>query len=87
MDKFGGTFMAKDNYQISKESLNKLLYHAGEMFEIGVFMTEEYKDKCGDSFRAEVLSDGAWWRLDKNYKDIYRLVNVICNDDKLDGEL
>ena len=78
--------MAKDCYQISKESLNKLLHYAGEMFEAGVFMTEEYKE-FNKTFRGEVIGDGVWWRLDKNYKDIYRLVNVICNDDKLDGDL
>ena len=78
--------MSKEGYQISKESLNKLLHYAGEMFEVGVFMTEEHKDKC-NTFRSEVLCDGVWWRLDDNYKKIYRLVNIICNDDKIDGEI
>ena len=78
--------MSKECYQVSKESLNKLLHYAGEMFEVGVFMADEHRDKC-NTFRSEVLCDGVWWRLDNNYKKIYKLVNIICNDDKIDGEI
>ena len=78
--------MSKDCYKISKESLNLLLHYAGEMFEVGDFMVEEHRDKC-DTLRSDVLCDGVWWRLDKNYKAIYRLVNIVCNDSKIDGEL
>lgn len=78
--------MSKDCYQISRESLNLLLYFAGEMLEAGCFMVDEHRDRC-DTFRSDVLCDGVWWRLDKNYKSIYRLVNIVCNDGKIDGEI
>ena len=75
--------MNDKNYLISKHSLQKLLDYASEMFEVGTFIQEEYaKDSEGD-FRREVLCDGVFYRLDKNYKEIYRLVNIICNDDKI----
>lgn len=78
--------MVKDCYNISKESLNLLLHYAGAMLEVGNFMVEEHREKC-DSFRSDVLCDGVRWRLDKNYNDIYKLVNIVCNDSRIDGEL
>lgn len=78
--------MSKDCYQISRESLNLLLHYAGNMFDVGTFLVAEHRDRC-DDFRSDVLCDGVWWRMDKNYKEIYKLVNIICNDGKIDGEL
>lgn len=78
--------MTKNTYKVSKESLNRLLYYVKELVEVGTFISEEYKKESMD-LRSEVLADGVKYKLDENYKDIYRLVNIICNDDTIDGEL
>ena len=35
----------------------------------------------------ELWCDGALYQLDKNYHEAYRLVNRLCPDRKLDGEI
>ena len=72
----------KDNYRVSKESLNKILELTGAMLEVGVFMCDEHRDKT-DTFRSDVLCDGVQYRLENNYTELKKLVKIICNDGKL----
>ena len=78
----GGVFM-KDNYSISKETLSAILRCAGSMLEVGNFMVNEHRDKV-DTFRGDVFCDGVACRLESNYDDIKRLVNVVCNDGRVE---
>ena len=73
----------KDSYNISKEALSSILKCAGSMLEVGKFMVDEHRDKV-DTFRGDVLCDGVVCRLEGNYEDIKKLVNIVCNDGKVD---
>lgn len=78
--------MIDKNYTVSKNSLEVLMFHANELFEVATFIQSEYENENKGDFRKEVLSDGVFYRLNKHYQDIYRLINIICNDDKITGE-
>lgn len=78
--------MEHKNYLISKQSLQKLMYYVNEMFNIGTFIQQEYKKETNGDFRKEVLSDGVFYRLDTNHKEVSQLINIICNDDKIIGD-
>lgn len=69
-------------YKVSKELLNQLLECTGSMLEVGVFMCNEHRDKI-DDFRSDVICDGVEYRLQSNYDNVKRLVNIICNDSKV----
>lgn len=75
------------SYNISDDDLNKILHHAGNIYNVGTHMSYKYKEKHGGVMDEELLCDGADYQLDKSYQFIYRLVNKICTDKKLDGEL
>ena len=78
----------KDKYYcVSRESLNKLLYYVNDLFEVATFIENEYEKEVKGDFSKELLSEGVFSRLDKDYKDIFKLLNIICNDGKLTGEI
>ena len=68
------------NYSVSKETLTELLNNIKELYQVGIFLQKEYKNEIQGDFKKEVIGDGIYYRLDKHYKDCYRLINVICND-------
>ena len=74
--------VSKDNYMISKESLNKILILAEDMLEWGCFMCEDYRVNV-DTFRSDVLCDCVSGKLKQNYIELYKLINIVCNDDKV----
>lgn len=76
-------------YDITEKDLNLLLHYAGELFNTGTHMIYKFtkaKDGILDTDE-ELIVDGAHYRCDKNYQEIYRLVNRICTDKKLTGEI
>ena len=76
-----------NEYEISDDELNKILHHAGILFNIGMHMTYKYKEEHDSDMDMELLCDGCDYKLNKSYQFIYNLVNTICTDKKLDGEL
>ena len=74
--------MSKENYMVSKESLSKILGLAEDMLEWGCFMCEDYRVNV-DTFRGDVLSDCVSGRLKQDYIELYKLVNVVCNDGRI----
>ena len=74
--------MSKDNYMVSKELLNKILLLAEDMLEWSCFMCDDYRVNV-DTFRAEILCECVSGRLKQDYIELYKLVNIICNDGKI----
>ena len=75
------------NYNISDKELNELLHHAGNLYDVGTHMIYKYKKDHEGVTDEELICDGADYQLDKSYQFIYRKVNQICKDKKLDGEI
>ena len=76
--------MSKDTYMISKELLNKILLLAEDMLEWGCFMCEDYRVNV-DTFRGDVLCDCVGGKLKQDYIELYKLINIVCNDSKIGG--
>lgn len=71
------------NYTVSRKTLTNILKHTLELYNVGMFLQQEYNNEINGDFRKEVISDGVLYRLGKHYDDIYQLVNIICNDGKI----
>ena len=69
---------------VSKQSLNDILKLAEDMLDWGCFMCDDYRVNV-DDFRSDVLCDCVSDRLKRDYIELYKLVNVICNDGKVGG--
>lgn len=75
--------MSKD-YKVSKETLKLLLVNVQELYNVGNFIQEEYRKTLhDDDFRDEVICDGVHYRLNTHYNCIYKLLDMICNNEKL----
>lgn len=72
----------KDSYMISKEFLNKILLLAEDMLEWGCFMCDDYRVNV-DTFRSDILCDCVSGNLKQDYIELYKLINVVCNDSKI----
>lgn len=74
--------MSKDCYMVSKDTLNAILECADSMLEWGVFMVGEHRCVV-DDFRSDVLCDCVEGKLKSDYTQIYKFVNVVCNDGRV----
>ena len=74
-------------YNVNKKELNLLMHMIGELYNVGTHLAFKHlKDHEGE-YDEELLVDGCMYRLDKNHQECYRLINRICTDDKITGEL
>lgn len=74
-------------YEITKLQLNQILRWAGDLYDTGTHMTYKYQNDHEGQTDEELICEGAQSICDKGYQGIYRMVNQVCTDDKLDGEL
>jgi len=74
-------------YEVTDEELNLLLHYAGELYNVGTHVTMSQRIEREGNMDKELWCDGALYQLDKNYQEAYRLVNRLCPDRKLDGEI
>ena len=80
--------MTADNtYNVTKNELNTLLHYCNELYNTGSHMAYKFEKDHEGQIDNELLAHGAESILDKNYGEAYRLINRICHDSKLDGEL
>ena len=77
-----GVMVIKDSYMISKEFLYKILLLAEDMLEWGCFMCDDYRVNV-DTFRSDILCDCVSGNLKQDYIELYKLINVVCNDSKI----
>lgn len=74
-------------YSVKKEDLNLIVHMAGELYDVGTHLAFKYLKDHEGNYDKELLVDGCMYRLDKNHQQIYRLINRLVPDDKLDGEV
>lgn len=76
--------MVSKDYKVSKETLKLILMYVQELHRTADFIQEEYRNVLqSEDFRGEVLCDGVHYRLDNYYQNIYKLLDMICNNEKL----
>lgn len=74
-------------YPVTIDELQLLMHHIGELYEVGTTLLYDYKEDHFGEYRKEVFADGCEHRLDKHHQEAYRLLNKLCPDKKIDGEI
>lgn len=74
--------MQRNYYKVSRETLELLAFHVSELVLISYGITKEYKNSS-NSLKSEIITDEASFQTTEHSNQIYKLLNIICNNDKI----